>query len=250
MSSIAQVKIVPLRGLTDYGPWKRLIEAVLIREDLWDIVCGKTKEPPLSLEQSSPTQVGTTDSGTADPAAQQLSDEDGAAAKKANEDWHHKARQAYAILTLAITAEVGRHLEGIKDPYTIWTKLEELYTPRGRTVQHKHLQAIFRATLDSSSSVEAYIDIIKKNQKGLANLKSSPPSSNSSVPLCRICHRSKIHGEHRFLYTLAYCIHLILCFYDFHPGDGSMHDLQDRIGVTRKRLSQIPNLLRALVILP
>ena len=69
MSSVTstQVKVDPLKGSSNYEAWKRVIEAVLICEDLWEIVASESKEPE---QPNTATAVTTQDGRTVhDPVA-------------------------------------------------------------------------------------------------------------------------------------------------------------------------------------
>jgi gag-polypeptide of LTR copia-type/Domain of unknown function (DUF4219) len=163
MSSTAKFRIDPLEGSANYKAWSRVLKAVLIREDLWEIVDGQSKAP-------TPPAVASTD-----PTSIQLTTEANKTVEKTSGDWNRSARHAYAMLTLAITPEVGRHLEGIEDPHTMWIKLRELYAPKGRAARHMLLKEVVRASLDGSISVEAYINSIEKCSRGLANMGAAVP---------------------------------------------------------------------------
>jgi gag-polypeptide of LTR copia-type len=52
----------------------------------------------------------------------------------------------------------------------MWIKLRELYAPKGQAARYMLLKEVVRASLDSSTSVEAYINSIKKYSRGLANM--------------------------------------------------------------------------------
>jgi hypothetical protein len=107
MSSTAKFRINPLEGFTNYQVWSCILKAVLICKDLWEIVNGQFKAP-------MPPTVASTD-----PTSIQLTTEANKTIEKTSRDWNCSARHTYAMLTLAITPEVERHLEGIVDLYTI-----------------------------------------------------------------------------------------------------------------------------------
>ena len=91
MSSVTstRVKIDTLECSSNYEAWKQVIEAVLIREELWEIVIGEPKEP--ELPEAATTRIPTPTS--------QLSEEARNEAIKANTIWKKSARHAYATLT-------------------------------------------------------------------------------------------------------------------------------------------------------
>jgi hypothetical protein len=80
---------------------------MLIHEDLWEIMDSQSKAP-------TPSAIASTD-----PMSIQLTTEANKMVEKTSGDWNCSARHAYAMLILAITPEVGRHLEGIEDPHTM-----------------------------------------------------------------------------------------------------------------------------------
>jgi gag-polypeptide of LTR copia-type len=57
----------------------------------------------------------------------------------------------------------------------MWIKLRELYAPKGRAAWHMLLKKVVQASLDGSTSIEVYINSIKKCFRGLANMGTTVP---------------------------------------------------------------------------
>jgi Domain of unknown function (DUF4219) len=58
MSSTAKFRIDPLEGSVNYETWSHVLKAVLIREDLWEIVDSQSKALTLSTVASTdPTSI-------------------------------------------------------------------------------------------------------------------------------------------------------------------------------------------------
>src|SRR2546430_12573059 len=138
VSTSTHVHIDPLEGSSNYEDWKRVIEAVLIREDVLEIVTGESKEPELPPEPTPSSSTSGTENTPLEMVtpAPQLSAEARAELNKAHTAWKRSCRRAYATLTLAISPAVRQLLTGIEDPHEIWTKLMELYAPKGRAAKH------------------------------------------------------------------------------------------------------------------
>lgn len=131
-SATISTRIEPLCK-DNYETWKLHVEALLIKNDLWEYVSG---EKPLPEE-------GETDS---------------AASTRAKTDWIKTDRKARSDLILSIHPSELQHVRGCTTSREVWLKLESIYASRGPARKVMLLKQIMLQKLTENGDARDHIN--------------------------------------------------------------------------------------------
>jgi hypothetical protein len=143
----------------NYLSWKTNMEMVLIDKDMWEIVSGESVKP-IPLEETASQEDRTT---------------------RENEirEWNKKADKARATLVLAITPSEQVHVTTLKDPNTIWKRLEEVYESKGTATKHFLLRNFYTAKfVEGSETLQEHINKLTRIHQRLTTLGEQPSDSS------------------------------------------------------------------------
>jgi len=119
MSSSALHHLVPKLTGTNYATWATKMKIVLIKDDLWPIVCEERLRPANTQSESASIGSGRTRTGTTGP----VYDTEAATVLK----WNGNACKATANIFLCLDEQAERRVNNIRNLVDLWNKPQQIY---------------------------------------------------------------------------------------------------------------------------
>lgn len=121
--SQATIKIPPLTK-ENYDTWKIHVKTLLVKNDAWAYVSGRKTRPAAGPEAAV---------------------------------WQDADEKAMADITLAISADQLKHINGCQTSAEMWTKLKELYESEGPTRKAMLLEELIHHKMSESDDMRDYV---------------------------------------------------------------------------------------------
>lgn len=155
-------RITKLKGVSNYHVWKTDAESLLTIQGVWDVVEVNVERPAVAATTiTSAGGLTTTTPGQPSSVASE-----------------HKTNysKAFAYLNLIIDPRIRGQYNGIRNPYLVWKKLEQLYSARDSATRDQTIRQLSEMNSTNYSSLYDYSQALKKHQMNLLNIGATLPN--------------------------------------------------------------------------